>query len=115
MKIKIYNFLVNFYAICSKVFVNDENLQCFLDWSGSSRHSCCGRIASFQGACASSGGRLPEALFMVLLLDSKGAKACKSYRSREELANEYLLLSIYFQNLASIQPRTTPDTDMGYH
>ena len=31
----------------------------------------------FSGAlCALSGGRLPEALFMVFLLDSKGAQAC---------------------------------------
>ena len=46
----------------------------------------------FSGAlCALSGGRLPEALFMVFLLDSKGAKACKSCRSRQELSNEYFL------------------------
>ena len=46
----------------------------------------------FSGAlCVLSGGRLPEALFMVFLLDSKGAKACKSCRSRQELSNEYLL------------------------
>ena len=37
--------------------------------------------------------RLPEALFMVFLLDSKGAKACKSCRSRQELSNEYLLFT----------------------
>ena len=31
----------------------------------------------FSGAlCVLSGGRLPEALFMVFLLDSKGAKVC---------------------------------------
>ena len=31
----------------------------------------------FSGAlCVLSRGRLPEALFMVFLLDSKGAKAC---------------------------------------
>ena len=40
---------------------------------------------------ASSEGRLPEALFIVFQLDSKGAKACKSCRSRQELSNEYLL------------------------
>ena len=46
----------------------------------------------FSGAlCALSGGRLPAALFMVFLLDSKGAKACKSFRSRQELSNEYFL------------------------
>ena len=46
----------------------------------------------FSGAlCALSGGRLPEALFMVFLLDSKGAEACKSCRSRQELSDENLL------------------------
>ena len=34
---------------------------------------------------------MPEALFMVFLLNSKGAKACESCRSRQELSNEYLL------------------------
>ena len=48
----------------------------------------------FSGAlCVLSGGRLPEALFMVLLLDSKGAKACKSCRSRQELSNEYFVFT----------------------
>ncbi len=51
----------------------------------------------FSGAlCVLSGGRLPEALFMVFLLDSKGAKACKSCRSRQELSNEYLLAKFGF-------------------
>ena len=50
----------------------------------------------FSGAlCVLSGGRLPEALFMVFLLDSKGAKqgakVGKYCRSRQELSNEYLL------------------------
>ena len=31
---------------------------------------------------------------MVFQLDSKGAKACKSCRSRQELSNEYLLAKI---------------------
>ena len=49
----------------------------------------------FSGAlCVLSGGRLPEALFMVFLLDSKGAKAYKSGRSRQELSNEYFLAKI---------------------
>ena len=51
---------------------------CALSFRDSPRHSCCGLIASFPGPCASSGGRLPEALFMVFLSDSKGAKVCKS-------------------------------------
>ena len=34
---------------------------------------------------------MPEALFLVLRLDSKDAKVCKSCRSRKELSNEYLL------------------------
>ena len=53
---------------------------------------CLTSFSFFSGAlCVLSGGRLPEALFMVILLDSKGAKMCKSCRSREELSNEYLL------------------------
>ena len=48
-------------------------------------------MVSSPRLCASPGGRLPEALFMVFLLGSKGAKMCKSCRSREELSNEYLL------------------------
>jgi len=46
-----------------------------------------------------SGGRLPAALFMVFLLDSKGAKSVnlKSCRSRQELSHEYVVLfSIYY-------------------
>ena len=43
------------------------------------KHRCCGLITSFPGPCASSGGRLPEALFMVFQLDSKGANVCKYY------------------------------------
>ena len=60
--------------------------------------------------CALSGGRLPRALFMVFLLDSKGvealfivfqldskgAKVCKSCTSRQELSNEHLLGKIGF-------------------
>ena len=38
---------------------------------------CCGLMVSSPGPCASSGGRLPEALFMVFLSDSKGPKVCK--------------------------------------
>ena len=59
------------------------------------RHRCCGLVASFPGPCASSGGRLPEELFMVFLSDSKGAKVCFgacsrnsdkiSFRSRREI------------------------------
>ena len=45
------------------------------------------------GPCASSGGRLTEALFMVFLSDSEGAKACKSCRSRQDFSNEYLLFT----------------------
>ena len=32
---------------------------------------------SSPGPCVSSGGRLPEALFMIFLSDSKGANVCK--------------------------------------
>ena len=55
-----------------------------------------GLIASFPGPCASSGGRLHAALSMVFQLDSKGAEACKSCGSREELSNEYLLSKFGF-------------------
>ena len=34
---------------------------------------------------------MPEALFSVFRLDSKGANVCKSCRYRQELSNEYLL------------------------
>ena len=45
------------------------------------------RLASFfSGAlCALSGGRLPEALFMVFLMDSKGAKVPVVARMGSEL------------------------------
>ena len=49
--------------------------------------------------------RCKSVLFMVFQLDSEGAQLCKSCRSRQELSSEYLLFSIYLQNLASIQPR----------
>ena len=59
---------------------------------------CCGLMVSSPGPCASSGGRLPEARFMVFLLDSKGTNEavhkCKSCKSRQELSNEYLLAKI---------------------
>ena len=48
-------------------------------------------LASFPGPCASSGGRLPEARFMVCQLDSKSANVSRSCRSRQDLSNEYLL------------------------
>ena len=53
-------------------------------------------MVSSLGPCASSGGRLPEALFMVFQMDSKGAKVCKckSCRSRQELSHEYLLAKL---------------------
>ena len=56
-----------------------------------------GAVVSSPGPCASSGGRLSKALFLVFRLDSKGAKVCKTHkckscRSRQELSNEYLLL-----------------------
>ena len=66
---------------------------CAPSFRDSPMHSCCGLIASFPGPCASSGGRLPEALFMVFELDSKSEKVCKSGRSLQELSNEYLLFS----------------------
>ena len=41
----------------------------------------------FGALCVMSGGRLPAALFMVFLFDSKGAKVCKSCRYRKMLKN----------------------------
>ena len=67
--------------------------QCAPSFRDFPRLRCCGLIASFPGPCASSGGRLPEALFMVFQLDSKGAKACISCRSRQELPTEYLVFT----------------------
>ena len=55
---------------------------------------CCGLMVSSPGPCASSGGRLPEALFMVFLLDSEGAKVCKSFRYLEEIYKTYMLLCL---------------------
>ena len=46
--------------------------------------------------CVMSGGRLPAALFLVFLLDSKGAKVCTSCRSRQERSNEYFFAKIGF-------------------
>ena len=53
---------------------------------------------------AVSGGRLPEALFVVFLLDSKGAKV-------QELVNlvnlvESFRTRIFLQKLAKMMPRT---------
>ena len=50
----------------------------------------------FGALCVMSGGRLPAALFLVFLLDSKGTQVFKSGRSRQELSNEYLLANIGF-------------------
>ena len=48
-------------------------------------------MVSCPGPCASSGGRLPEALFMVYRLESQGTEVCKYCRFRQELANESFL------------------------
>ena len=66
---------------------------------------CCGLMVSSPGPCASSGGRLPEAFFMVFLLDSKGANVCKSCRSPQELSKKFkrVFSTICLQKSASIQ------------
>ena len=47
-----------------------------------------------------------KALFMVFLLDSKGAKACKSFRSRQELSNDCLIFEFGFDTAEpASQPR----------
>ena len=56
----------------------------------------CGLMVSSPGPCASSGGRLPEAFFLVFSLESQGAKVRTSCRSRQELSNEYLLAKFGF-------------------
>ena len=48
---------------------------------------------------------MPEAFFMVFLLDSKGAKACKSCRSRQDLSNEYLLAKFGFDTAENEPPK----------
>ena len=59
------------------------------------RPRCCGLIAPFPGPCASSGGRLPEAVFMVFQLNSKGAKVCSEEEENSEppIASSQLLPS----------------------
>ena len=47
---------------------------------------------------------MPEVLFMVFLSDSKGAKVCKTHkckscRSRQELSNESLSMSLFLNLL----------------
>ena len=58
--------------------------------------------------CVSSGGRLPAALFMVFQLDSRGAVLFSERRISVNLVDfaKSFQTSIYFQNLAWIQPRT---------
>ena len=52
----------------------------------------------FSGALyVLSGGRLPEALFMVFLLDSKGAETCLSCRSGKLLQNGPLVGQLDFR------------------
>ena len=62
-----------------------------------------GLLASFPGPCASSGGRLPEALFMVFYWIPKVLQKFVYFVDPENvlmLKNEYLL-----QKSASMQPR----------
>ena len=81
---------------------------------------CCGLMVSSPGPCASSGGRLPEAFFLVFRLESQGAEVCKSSlfhfrfrffspkrRIRVNLVDlvKSFQASIYLQISASIQPR----------
>ena len=51
--------------------------------------------------------RLPEALFMVFLSDSKGAKVCKSCRCRQELSNEYLLAKFDLDTAENEPPKVS--------
>ena len=56
-------------------------------------------MVSSPGLCFSSGWRLPETLFMVFRLNSKGANVCKYCRSRQEISNELRLFVKLFQTL----------------
>ena len=64
---------------------------------------CCGLMVSSPGPCASSGGRLPEAFFMVFQLDSKGQK-CENIVDLETDRK----MSMHLRRSASIQLRTSP-------
>ena len=66
------------------------------------RPRCCGLIAPFPEPCVSSGGRLPEALFMVFYRIPKVQKHVHLL----DLVKRFLT-SIYLHNLASIRPRTS--------
>ena len=59
--------------------------------------------ASFPGPCASSGGRLPAALFMVVQLDSKGAKVYKG--SRRASGNRKTKESTFCSSYSFLQSR----------
>ena len=75
----------------------------------------------FSGAlCALSGGRLPEALFMVFLLDSKGAKVCKCKSCisvnlvdlvKSLQTSIYYLLAKFGVDTLLFENRTTSDSD----
>ena len=64
---------VIFWISAVPTFVGRAACPCAPSFRDFPRHSCYGLIASFPGPCVSSGGRLPEALFMVFLLDSEDA------------------------------------------
>ena len=59
------------------------------------------KFGAIPGPCASSGGRLPEALFMVFQLDSKDAEIRKSSRIRKTLHNDMLLARFGFEIVGS--------------
>ena len=89
----------------------------------------CGLMVSSQEPFASSGGHLPEALFLVFRLESQGAKVCSVFSvlyifnisfstsvlfSKRRISVDLVDLvksfqtNIYLQKLASIQKRTSP-------
>ena len=71
---------------------------------------CLRNLTEFLNAerCKWSGGRLPRALFMVFLLDSKGASGASVRVHLEDLVKSFPT-SICLQNLDSIQPRASPN------
>ena len=57
---------------------------------------------------ASKGANVCKRFFMVFLLGSKGAKVYKSCRSRQELSNEYLLPKFGVDTAESGLPASQP-------
>ena len=60
---------LNFLMRSGVLALLEQSSRVHLLFSTSPGLACCGLMVSSPGLCASSGGRMPEALFMVFLLD----------------------------------------------